>query len=253
MDKSPLPLLKPEQPLPGKPWLLLALGPSSFIEERDPLPFAQALQAAGTQVQALRYPLAPAFPFPAALDAGWAALQQLFENRPRGAQLGVAGIEAGGTLAAALALRARDEGLNLGVQILVSPTLDPMLASASARDAHLGDCQCPLAAGWRGYLGPACDAAHPYATPLATSRLHGLAPALLITGGESDPLRDDARRYAERLQGARVAQQLIPVTGSWAVRAGFPEEKDPGADQAGEPWVPVRDAVRAFLLGLSLS
>lgn len=253
MEKSPLSLLKPEQPLPGKAWLLLALGPSSFIEDRDPLPFAQALQAAGAQVLVTRYPLAPAHPFPAALDAAWAELQRLAQSRPRGAHLGVAGVEAGGTLAAALALRARDEGLNLGAQILLSPTLDPMMASASARDAHLGDCQCPLAAGWRGYLGPACDAAHPYATPLATSRLQGLAPALLITGGESDPLRDDARRYAERLQGARVTQQLIPVTGSWALRAGFPEEKDESADAAGEPWTPVSDAVRAFLFGLSLS
>jgi len=247
MEKPLLPLLKPELPLPGKPWLLLSLGPSSFIQDRDPLPLAQALQAAGAQVQVGRYPLAPAHPFPAALDAAWAQLQQLAAARPRGARLGVAGVESGGTLAAALALRARDEGLQLGVQILISPTLDPMLASASARDAHLGDCQCPLAQGWRDYLGASCDAAHPYATPLATSRLAGLAPALLITGNQHDPLRDDARRYAERLQGAGVTQHLIPVGGSWTARAGFPPDREEDPDDGLPTWTPVSQAVRSFL------
>jgi acetyl esterase/lipase len=247
MEKPSLSLLKPELPLPGKAWLLLALGPSSFIEKRNPLPFAEALQAAGAQVLVMPYPLAPAHPFPAALDAAWAQLQQLAASRPRGARLGVAGVEAGGTLAAALALRARDEGLVLSAQILISPTLDPMLASASARDAHLGDCQCPLATGWREYLGASCDAAHPYATPLATSRLAGLAPALLIIGNEHDPLRDDARRYAERLQGAGVTQHLIPVGGSWTARAGFPPDAEEDPDDGLPTWTPVTDAVRAFL------
>lgn len=243
MQTALLPLLKPDQPLPGKPWLLLSLGPSAFVEARDPLPLARALQDAGAQVLVTRYPLAPAQPFPAALDEAWAQLQQLAATKPRGARLGVAGVEAGGTLAAALALRARDEGLVLAAQILVSPALDPLLASASARQAHLGDCQCPLAQGWREYLGPACDAAHPYATPLATSRLQGLAAALLITGDE-DPLGDDARRYAERLQAAGVPRQLISVTGGWAARAGYPGEDGGHADA---PWAPVSRAVRAFL------
>ena len=247
MDKPSLPLLKPDVPAPGKPWLLLSLGPSSFVEDRDPLPLARALQAGGAQVLVGRYPLAPAHPFPAALDAAWAQLQQLAAARPRGARLGVAGVESGGTLAAALALRARDEGLVLSAQILISPTLDPMLASAAARDAHLGDCQCPLAAGWRGYLGPSCDAAHPYATPLATRRLQGLAAALLVTGGEHDPLRDDAARYAERLQAAGVPQQLISVGGSWTARAGFPPDHDEDPDDGLPTWPPVSVAVRAFL------
>ncbi|MBH9577091.1 alpha/beta hydrolase fold domain-containing protein [Inhella proteolytica] len=247
MNLPPFPLLKPALPLAGKPWLLLSLGPSSFIEDRDPLPLARALAEAGARVQPGRYPLAPAHPFPAALDAAWAQLQQLAAARPRGARLGVAGVESGGTLAAALALRARDEGLPLGAQILVSPTLDPMLASAAARDAHLGDCQCPLAAGWRGYLGPSCDAAHPYATPLSTSRLQGLAPALLITGGARDPLRDDAQRYAERLRAAGVAQALIPVGGSWLARAGFPPDEQEDPDDGVDAWTPVSQAVRDFL------
>lgn len=247
MDKPSLPLLQPELPVAGKPWLLLSLGPSSFIEARDPLPLALALQAGGAAVLVAPYPLAPAHPFPAALDAVWAQLQQLAAARPRGARLGVAGAEAGGTLAAALALRARDEGLQLGAQILLSPTLDPMLASAAARDAHLGDCQCPLARGWREYLGDSCDAAHPYATPLATSRLAGLAPALLITGGEHDPLRDDARRYAERLQGAGVPQQLLAVRGSWTARAGFSADPAEDPDDGSDPWTPVSQALRAFL------
>lgn len=247
MEKPVLPLLKPAQPAAGKPWLLLSMGPSSFIEPRDPLPLAQALQAGGASVLVAPYPLAPAHPFPAALDAVWAQLQQLAAAKPRGARLGVAGSEAGGTLAAALALRARDEGLQLGLQLLISPTLDPMLASASARDAHLGDCQCPLARGWREYLGASCDAAHPYATPLATSRLAGLAPALLITGGAHDPLRDDARRYAERLQGAGVAQQLLSVAGSWTARAGFPPDEEEDPDDGTDPWTPVSQALRSFL------
>ena len=125
------------------------------------------------------------------------ALRQpvVVENRPG----------AGGNLAAALAMMARDRlGPPLAGQILLSPMLDAGLATCSIRDADAGPVGCKWADGWATYLGVPDKAAHPYAAPACGTRLHGLPPALVLTTPD-DAMRDEALDYARRLRDAGVA------------------------------------------------
>jgi acetyl esterase/lipase len=192
---------------------------------------ATMLAQAGAVVLSLDYPLAPAHRFPEALESAYSALQSIAKGRARWsskrAPLYIAGEEAGGNLAAALALMARDRrGPALAGQILFSPMLDACLGTYSLREADAGPVGCPWADGWADYLGSADKAAHPYAAPLNASRLAGIAPALLISA-DDDPMRDEAAGYARRLQEAGVSVRHHVQTGptQWpAAYAGAPEE-----------------------------
>jgi len=59
------------------------------------------------------------------------------------------------------------------------------------------------AAAYRGYLPHAADRSHPYASPLQSSRLKNLPPALILST-EDDPLRDEAEAYGAKLINAGV-------------------------------------------------
>lgn len=181
----------------------------------DGNPVARLLADAGALVVSIDYPLAPAHPFPAAIDVGHAALDWLQAQRGRrhahGFPLFVSGEEAGGNLAAAVAMMARDrQPGRLNGQILFSPLLDPCMGSPSLREASIGVGGCPVACGWREYLSHPADISHPYAAPAAAVRLTGMPPALLVSFAGS-PLNDDARRYAERLAQAGVAAEEATV------------------------------------------
>lgn len=176
------------------------------------------LAQAGADVVALDYPLAPEHPFPASLVAAFDALQAIAAKPERltgGAPtaLFVAGEEAGGNLAAALALMARDQRAPaLAGQLLMLPMLDPQLGSASMRNGECGGSQCIYAQGWKAYLGSTARADHPYAAPLSASRLAGLAPALVL-GEAGHPLNDEARRYAATLRehGGQARDLTLPA------------------------------------------
>ena len=95
---------------------------------------ARLLAGAGAVVVSLDYPLAPKAPFPEPIEVGFAALEWLHKQRVKlagkGAQVFLAGEEAGGNLAAAVALMARDRAHPpLAGQILLSPMLDPCAAT----------------------------------------------------------------------------------------------------------------------------
>lgn len=176
---------------------------------------------AGAIVVSADYPLAPEHPFPDALQATYGALTRLHDSRARwaGKKSGifVAGQEAGGNLAAALALMARDQQAPpLAGQILLSPMLDPCMATCSIRQARAGPVGCKWADGWHQYLGSADKAAHPYAAPLGSSRLAGLAPALVLTA-EDDPMRDEGLSYARRLResGVAVQEHVVAAPSFW--------------------------------------
>jgi len=174
---------------------------------------ATVLADSGAVVFSLSYPLAPAHRFPEALDSIYGALEAVARGRTRWATrkapLYVAGEEAGGNLAAALAMMARDRGgPALAGQILLSPMLDSCLGTASLRAAHAGPVGCKWADGWADYLGGPERAAHPYATPLNAARLAGLPPALLISA-QDDPMRDEVAQYAVLLTKAGVAVKHI--------------------------------------------
>jgi acetyl esterase/lipase len=208
---------------------------------------AGLLAEAGAVVVSIDYPLAPAQPFPAAVEAGHAALEWAWRQRGRlagpGASLWVAGEEAGGNLAAAAAAMARDQQQPaLAGQILLSPMLDMCVATGSLRKAQAGPVGCRWADGWHDYLAGPDDAIHPYAAPGRALRLAGLPPTLLITA-EDDPMRDETRAYAERLRkaGVRVEQALLPAPTGWP--CAFMQAPQP------EPaWAaPLRDRLYRFL------
>jgi len=178
----------------------------------------EMLAEAGADVVALDYPLAPSAPFPTGLSAAFEALQALAAKPARltgsaHTALFVGGEEAGGNLAAALAMMARDQHApRLAGQLLVSPMLDPQLGSASMREGECGGCECIYAKGWKAYLGDCTRADHPYAAPLNASRLSGLAPALVLSVA-GHPLNDESRRYAAALrgQGGDAREQTLPA------------------------------------------
>lgn len=169
---------------------------------------AQLMEQSGAVVVSVAYPLAPRHPFPDAVEAGHAALEWLYKNRTKlgGAQarLFVAGEEAGGNIAAAVAMVARDRAEPpLAGQVLVAPMLDPCNAMPSQREATGDDTNCKWSAGWQGYLRGPMDAEHPYAVPARATRLAGLPPALILTG-DDDAMRDEAIAYAKRLEAAGI-------------------------------------------------
>jgi acetyl esterase/lipase len=179
------------------------------------------LSQAGAVVASVDYPLAPRHPFPQALELAFDVLTFIARGQAKWAgrkpRLYVAGEEAGGNLAAALALMARDQRAPLlSGQILLSPMVDPKLATCSVREAKAGPAECQWAAGWHGYLGSAAKAAHPYASPIVSSRLSGVVPALLVSA-EDDLLRDETLNYANRLResGVPVRQHVLPAPTGW--------------------------------------
>jgi acetyl esterase/lipase len=153
------------------------------------------------------YTLATVRPFPAAAEDAHAVLVWAKKNKGKlgwtGKRLLVAGIEAGANLAAVCALMSRDRGgPALMGQILVMPMLDPGLSTWSMREMQnapeLLDLADACAAAYRGYLPNAADRTHPYASPLQSSRLKNLPPALILSA-EDDPLRDEAEQYGAKL------------------------------------------------------
>jgi acetyl esterase/lipase len=182
---------------------------------------SQLLAEAGAVVVDVDYPTGVDQVFPTALKAIDALLQGLYKSRSRlsgrGSPVLVAGEEAGGNLAAALALMARDQGHGkLAGQILLGPMLNPCLGTASLRRAEAGDGECRWTHGWRAYLGQCEDGDHPYAAPACTQRLAGLAPALVLST-DDDPMRDETVAYARALQraGVEVQQSILPGPTGW--------------------------------------
>lgn len=182
---------------------------------------SRLLAEAGAVVVDVDYPLGAEQVFPSALKSLDALLQGLHKARSRLAgkrsPLLVAGEEAGGNLAAALALMARDQAHGkLAGQILIGPMLNPCLATASLRHAEAGDGGCRWTLGWRAYLGQCEDGDHPYAAPAASSRLAGLAPALVVSA-DDDPMRDEALAYARAMHraGVPVRQAVLAAPSGW--------------------------------------
>ncbi|NUU25554.1 MAG: alpha/beta hydrolase fold domain-containing protein, partial [Streptomycetaceae bacterium] len=124
----------------------------------------------------------------------------------------LAGESAGGGLAAALALLARDRGGPRPIgQVLLCPMLDDRNDSVSARQmAGLGVWdRTSNATGWRALLGDACGGpdVSAYAAPARASDLSGLAPAF-IDVGSAETFRDEAVGYATRIWQAGGSAEL---------------------------------------------
>ncbi len=191
---------------------------------------ARMLAGSGAVVLSLAYPLAPAHPFPEGMETGYATLEWMYKNRTKlagkGARLFLAGEEAGGNIAAAVAVMARDQAHPpLAGQILISPMLDPCTGTASLRQATCDSVLCKWAEGWMAYLRRPRDAEHPYAVPGGSSRLAEIAPTLVLAGAD-DPMRDEAKAFAEKLRAAGVPVRWQEIEQA----AGWPDKLAEGAE-----------------------
>jgi acetyl esterase len=167
--------------------------------------------AIGCVLVAVNYQKAPEHPFPTAVDDCLAALEWTVRNAAAldlyPDRIGVGGDSAGGNLAAAVCLAARDrQAVQPAFQVLIYPATDaPLSTPSSVENAEgYGLTTADILWYWQQYLPDPADRDHPLACPLRAERLDGLAPAIVVTA-EFDPLRDEGERYADRLAEAGVA------------------------------------------------
>ncbi len=175
----------------------------------------------GCVVASVEYRLAPEHPHPAPVEDCFAGLAWLASNAGNlgvdPERIAVGGGSAGGGLAAAVALLARDRGVGIIHQQLIFPMLDDRNTTRSSHyvtHPKVWNRQANLA-GWTALLGkPAgSDGVSPYAAPARAEDLSGLAPAFIIVG-ELDLFVDECIDYAKRLTEAGVPTELHVMPGA---------------------------------------
>lgn len=197
----------------GQP-LILDLHGGGFALRADNFPAGPArLASFGATVVSVDYRPSTDTQFPGAVEDCYASLCWATESFDvdRG-RVAVTGVSAGGALAAATTLMARDwNGPTIAFQALLIPVIDDRCGTPSMRQYEEG----PLFGGrlaremWIRYLGTDADraATSPYAAPGRAADLQGLPPAYIQVNG-LDPLRDEGIEYAMRLMAADVAVEL---------------------------------------------
>ncbi len=164
-------------------------------------------------VVSVNYHHAPEYKFPAACEDAYAATRWVSEHAAEigadASRLAVAGMSAGGGLAASAALIARDRrGPRIALQVLWVPVLDYNFETRSYQDnaEGYGLTRAGMRWFWGHYLNDPREGANPYASPLRADTLSNLPPAFILAA-EYDPLRDEALAYAEKLRAAEVPVQ----------------------------------------------
>lgn len=219
----------PGRPRPGRAilymhgggWVLGDIGLTNWI-------CSELAVRTGMVVASLGYRLSPAVRFPGALSDCYEALKFLHARAGAWgldpAHIGVAGESAGGNLAAALCLLAREKhGPAIDFQTLIYPALDLGWTSPSYQQNESAPILTPDAMRFFRdcYLGPGGDGLNPLASPLLAAALEGLPPAL-IQVAEHDPIRDDGWRYAARLRAAGVPVRITEYAGAAHGFLNFP-------------------------------
>jgi acetyl esterase len=161
-------------------------------------------------VLSVDYRLAPEHPWPAAPDDAFAAWRWLVAHASSlgvdGARLGIGGDSAGANLSALVSIACRDSGVRLPtVALLIYPAVDLTRSAASHETfAHGYYLERPTI-DWfmEHYLSSGADPRDPRVSPEFVADLSGLPPTLLVYAG-FDPLRDEGRAYAERLDASGV-------------------------------------------------
>jgi acetyl esterase/lipase len=167
-----------------------------------------AVTRTAVRTYAVDYRMPPEHPYPAPLDDCVAAYRALLRDH-RPAEIAVGGGSAGGNLAAALILRARDEGLPLpAAAVLLSPELD-LTESGDTFQTNLGvdtvltDSSMPANLLYAG----GHDLAHPYLSPLFGDVSKGFPPTLLMSGTRDLFLSNTVRMH-RALRAAGVPAEL---------------------------------------------
>jgi len=189
--------------------------------EMDDAKLARWAERLGVVGVSVEYRLAPETRYPGALDDCYDALTWCFEHADElgidRRRVGVAGVSAGGGLAAAVALRARDEGgPSLAFQLLECPMLDDRQHTSSSRldDLPVWD-RHSNTFGWRSYLGPlyGSDDVPATAAPARATDVSGLPPAFVAVGS-IDGFHDEDLDYATRLNRAGVPTEVHVYPGA---------------------------------------
>jgi acetyl esterase len=186
------------------------------LETHDSLCRQLALRS-GAAVVALDYRLAPEHRFPCAVDDAWAAMHWLAHHADTlgldGSRLAVGGDSAGGTLAAGCAIHARDTGLALRQQLLITPGTTAHADTPSHREFGHGFLLDAESIAWffDQYIAHADRDDWRFA-PLNADDLDGVAPACIVLA-ECDPLVDEGVAYADRLRLAGVPVEFELVRG----------------------------------------
>ncbi|MGI6053386.1 MAG: alpha/beta hydrolase [Clostridium sp.] len=214
--------LQPEQAVTGRVILQLHgggyIGPMKNIYRRFAVRYSKL--SYGADVLSPDYRVAPEHPFPAALEDVVYAYRWLLEEKGyRPEQIVVAGDSAGGGLALALCLYARDHSLPLpGGVVLMSPWTDVTLSGASYEANYERD---PLFGNSRenmlyqcSYIGDA-DPANPYLSPLFGD-FSGFPP-MLVQVGDYEVLLDDSRELARKVRTAGVKVRCSVYDGMFHV------------------------------------
>ena len=158
---------------------------------------------AGIRTIAVAYRLAPEHPFPGALDDCWEVFMQAVNE---GKSIVVCGDSAGGNLAAAIAIKARDAGISaIRGQVLIYPGLGGDMtkgsyqSQANAPGLTLSDVQY--------YRDVYKGGENKLASPLLETDYAALPPAFLVAAG-LDPLHDDCISYGQNLRNAGVSAEI---------------------------------------------
>ncbi|KYH25455.1 acetyl esterase [Halalkalicoccus paucihalophilus] len=177
-------------------------------------PVCRALSnAADCAVLSVDYRLAPEHPFPAAVEDAYAALEWAAEYAERincdPRRVAVGGDSAGGNLAAAVSLMSRDrDGPEITHQSLIYPAVASPAVHEFPSHEENGEGYLLEAASieWflERYLPNPVDHRNAYAAPLLARDYSNLPSATVLTAG-FDPLRDEGREYADRLESAGVS------------------------------------------------
>ena len=171
--------------------------------------------AANCVVVSPDYRLSPRAPYPAALNDCYQALLWMKRNAAalgiRPDQLFIGGDSAGGGLAVAVALLARDRGsVRLACQLPFYPMLDDRMRTPSSQnnDAPVWNTRANETA-WRLYLGSLYGGADvpAYAAPARAASYAGLPPAYSFVGSV-EPFYDEVNEYIAALRAAGVPARL---------------------------------------------
>lgn len=224
-EQIPVRIYRGQTTAAGAPGLLFIHGGGMILGDldHDDAVARKLTLELGAVTVSVDYRLAPEFPFPAGLEDCYATLRWMADNA---ADLGfdpqrlvIYGGSAGGALALATTLLARDRGFS-GIRFVMAPY--PMLdyrnetpSSYEVIDVGVWDRALNIEA-WQHYLGPGIKAEQisPYASLALTDDLAGLPP-LFIDTGDIDLFRDEIITFVQRLAQAGVIVEFHMYPGSF--------------------------------------
>lgn len=212
--------LQMKKDVPGVLWLHGG-GYAQGIPELFSDTYRRLIEASDCIVVAPDYRLSIEAPYPAALEDAYDALLWMKNNAEelgiRNDQLMVGGESAGGGLAVALTLYARDRHeVNIAFQMPLYPMIDDRMEAESARDnnAPIWNSRTNRWA-WKLYLGDLYKKDVPaYAAPARATNYSNLPPAVTFVG-DIEPFRDETIQYVENLKQAGVPVEFELFEGAY--------------------------------------